>query len=62
MRESELAAMEEYRGEGLTARIVDISSDPQNPSNSCLDLYQAAVQDAFSNAARYGSQPGEGWS
>ncbi|MFI0914338.1 hypothetical protein [Streptomyces abikoensis] len=57
MRESQFALEEEFRGEGLTARIVDISSDPSNPSNVCLDLYQVAAQDAFSNAARYGSQP-----
>ncbi|WP_438479218.1 hypothetical protein [Streptomyces asiaticus] len=52
-----LAAEEQARGEGLTARIVQISSDPSNPSNGSLPLYQQAARAAFETAAEYGEQP-----
>lgn len=52
-----LAAVEQARGEGLVARIVAISSDPSNPSNGSLPLYQEAAQRAFETAAECGEQP-----
>lgn len=54
-----LAAMEEMRAEGLTARIVAIVSDPNSPSAPSLSHYRESARLAFEAAAEHAVQPGE---
>jgi len=52
------AAEEENRGNNLVRFINNVVSEPSNGLNSVLPLYQAAVQDAYGNAAKHTEQPG----
>jgi hypothetical protein len=54
------AAEEQYRVDGLAARIVEIQATPAHLSAGSVGHYQAAYQDASGNAARHGEQPGGG--
>ena len=51
------ATDEQQRGDGLTARIGQITADPANPYRSSLPLYRMAAQDAYGNAAAHTAQP-----
>jgi hypothetical protein len=56
-----LAAEEQQRGDNLAQFIDNFASDSSTAAHDSLPLYQAAVQDAYSNAAKYGEQPDGGW-
>lgn len=53
-----LAQEEQQRGDNLVARIAAVVSDPASSTHGSLGLYQAAAQNAYGNAAKYGEQPG----
>lgn len=47
------AAEEEFRAEGMVARIATIAADPRNPSTGSLPHYRACARQAFEAAAAY---------
>lgn len=53
-----LAVAEQFRADGLAARIGEITSSPGHPSAPSLPLYQAAYRDAAGRAAACTAQPG----
>jgi hypothetical protein len=54
------AQVEQTRADGLARRISEISSSVGHPSASSLPFYQAAYQDASTNAAAHTEQPRSG--
>jgi len=53
-----LAAEEQQRGDNLRRFIANVASDPVNATHASLPYYRAAIRNAYSNAAKYGKQPG----
>lgn len=51
------AAAEQTRADGLADRIDQITATPGHPSSGSLPHYQAAYQNASSNAAAHTAQP-----
>ena len=53
-----LAAEEQQRGDNLARFVANVASNPVNATHNSLPLYQAAIRDAYGNAARRTEQPG----
>ena len=51
------AAEEQARGDNLARFVANVASNPANATNASLPHYQAAIQNAYSNAGAHGEQP-----
>lgn len=52
------AAEEQQRGDNLARFVANVASNPANATHASLGHYQAAMQNAYSNAAAHSEQPG----
>lgn len=55
-----LAAVEQHRAEGMTARAAEIAATPDHPQTGSLSLYRQCARATFEAAAALTKQPGTG--